>query len=179
MADTTYTAGDGADIRTSDRWSWLADTYWYVPAATLPAMRLTNLREVRAELIQDQTLWHIERYDAGYVVGSCVVYLDGRRSSDMVIVGSVTPPGDVLFAFSDRQPVDIDPRSGASVAAMTTGGGRMVRRDGGWAFLMQMTGGSSALSISHWSWMLQSTPGDPSWSDIPGLPGTTIGDVFS
>jgi hypothetical protein len=162
----------------SDRWAWLADTYWYVPEITLPALQVTNLRNPDVRIVQDQTLWHLERFDSGYVFGACRASLDGGDFQDLAMFGSVTPPGDVLFSFAPRDPVDASPRSGVTVAAMTTGIGRMVRHQGQWAFLMQMTGGTSAVSVSHWSYMLRSTPDDPSWTDIPGLPGMTMGEVF-
>ncbi len=163
----------------SERWAWLADTCWYVPEITLPALQVTTLRSPAFQIVQDQTLWHLEQVDSGYVFGSCRASLNGGGFQDFVMFGSVTPPGDVLFSFAPQDPVDADRRSGVTIAVMTTGIGRMVRHRGRWAFLMQMTGGSSAVSVSHWSYMLQSTPDDPSWTNIPGLPGVTMEDAFA
>ena len=55
----------------------------------------------------------------------------------------------------------------------------MVERNGQWSFLMQMTGGTAANSLTHWSYMVQALPGTAAWSDIPGAPGTSIGAVFA
>jgi hypothetical protein len=44
---------------------------------------------------------------------------------------------------------------------------------------MQMTNGTATSNLTHWAYMLQSTPSDPSWTDIPGIPGISIGEVFA
>src|SRR5262249_54820670 len=44
-----------------DNWSWLQDTYWYVPEENLPAVE-TTFSPLAHQLISDQTVWHIEQY---------------------------------------------------------------------------------------------------------------------
>jgi hypothetical protein len=161
-----------------DGWSWLAGTYWYVPTPTLPAILLVNVRERRTVQVNDQTLWFIERSQSGYLIGQCAVSLNGGAFSYMTLVGSVTPKGDVCLSFAPVGAVSIDAGSGVEVASLTIGYGRLVERGGDRVFLMQMSSGSGAQSLSHWSYMLQSTPTDASWTDIPGVPGTSIGAVF-
>jgi hypothetical protein len=43
--------------------SWLEGTYWYVPAADLPAMQYDATRNTLAWIV-DQTVWHITGYRA-------------------------------------------------------------------------------------------------------------------
>ncbi|TWB45153.1 hypothetical protein [Nitrospirillum pindoramense] len=161
----------------TDIWSWLAGTYWYVPTLTLPALQVLNGATVRSALIQDQTVWYLEKYEAGYVVGQCAASLNGGAFSYMTVAGSVTPRGDVALTFAPVDAASLD-ATDSSTLTLTFGNGRMVERDGQWAFLMQMTGGNAAMNVSHWSYMLQTAPGDSSWDNLPGLPGTSVSDVF-
>ena len=163
----------------TDRWAWLAGTYWYVPQDTMLAILMLNAREVRTRQVNDQTLWSIEQYDRGYVIGRCAVSLDGGDFSQMTLVGSVTPSGDVCLSFAPVPGLSVEPGDGVDTAALTIGHGRMVERDGQWCFLMQMTGGTAAQSLTHWSYMAQALPGTASWSDIPGVRGTSIEAVFA
>jgi hypothetical protein len=167
------------DESTSDTWSWLAGTFWYVPAETMLAIRMVDLRQMRTRQVQDQTLWFIERSDSGYLIGRTALSLNGGAFSYATMVGSVTPSGDVLLSFAPVDPVSLDPETGVEAASLTIGTGKMVQYRGNWAFLMQMSSGTGAMSLSHWSYMLQSTPDDPSWTAIPGVPGTSIGAVFA
>ena len=162
-----------------DRWSWMAGTYWYVPTECLPAIQMLDIRKQRTRQINDQTLWFIERYESGYLIGRCAASLDGGDFSYMTLVGSVTPEGNVSLSLGPVDPVDVSLRDGATAPALTMGWGHMVQRAGRWAFLMQMSGGNSAASVTHWAYMLQSTPDDESWNNLPGVPGTSIGEVFA
>ncbi len=80
----------------------------------------------------------------------------GRR-----LAGSLTPEGSVQMSFMPET------RRGASQA--TAGTGRCRRRDGAWAFEMQMGTGATDLGV-HWADMLQCQPGDPAWERLPGTP---------
>jgi hypothetical protein len=164
---------------TLDGWSWLAGTYWYVPPETMLAIRMVDIRARRTLKVQDQTLWQIEQVISGYLIGSTAYSLDGGDFNYATMVGSITPSGDVLLSFGALDAVGETPNSGPDVAALTIGNGKMVEYRGQSAFLMQMSSGTAALSLSHWSYMVQSTPDDPSWSNIPGVPGTSIGAVFA
>ena len=163
----------------AEDWSWLAGTYWYVPVETLPAIVMVDIRKLRTVEVQDQTLWRIEQADSGYLIGSTALSLDGRAFSYAVHVGSITPSGEVLLSFAPVDPVSGNPTTGFEVAPLTMGIGKMVKYRGQWAFLMQMSSGTGAMSLTHWSYMVQSTPDDPSWRNIPGVPGVTIGEVFA
>ena len=55
--------------------------------------------------------------------------------------------------------------------SLTTGFGDMVRADGEWTFSMQMASGSSS-QVTHWAYMLQCSPDEPCWTDLPGPGGS-------
>jgi hypothetical protein len=168
-----------SDDLTSDRWAWLAGTYWYVPTETLPALQVVDIREQRSRIINDQTLWFIERYESGYLIGRAAISLDGAEFSPLTMVGSITPLGDVSVSFTSTDTVSLSLRDGVTTASLSTGGGRMIQRDGAWAFLMQMTNGAGVGNVTHWSYMVRSTPEDDSWTNLPGMPGVSIGEVFA
>lgn len=158
----------------ADRWDWLAGTYWYVPVETLPAILFINGETPQTRSVQDQTVWTFTRYESGYLIGQGALSVDGGSFSYSTIVGSVTPDGAVLLSFSGA----VTPDSAGTTPTFTTGLGRMAEKDGAWAFLMQMTSGSGASSLTHWSWMVQTKPGDASWTDLPGMSGVGVEDVF-
>ena len=53
-------AAGAALFPTVRRWSWLANTYWYVPTPNLPAV-LYNSKTGSQTIVSDQTVFHIER----------------------------------------------------------------------------------------------------------------------
>jgi len=63
--------------------SWLEGTYWYVPAADLPAMQYDAARNTLAWIV-DQTVWHITGYpgDPGpaRAVACCRRTIGGRSA---------------------------------------------------------------------------------------------------
>jgi hypothetical protein len=57
------------------RWSWLAEnggTDWYVPAEHLQAFGWQTDALEAVQSIDDQTVWHIEHYENGYIFGAVV-----------------------------------------------------------------------------------------------------------
>jgi hypothetical protein len=62
-------------------------------------------------------------------------------------------------------------------APPTIGDGMLIEDADGPAFLMQMTSGTTAMSVSHWAYMRPVTPDDPQWSSLPGYPDTGVGDL--
>jgi len=157
--------GKGVDLG-SDRWSWLGQnggTYWYVPTETLPAIRWDPEIPQDNVTIDDQTVWHIQRYENGYFFGPAVVKFEGFPALCQYLIGSVTPKGEVNIAFNAVQTIPIgDP-------TITTGLGRMVVQDLQWAFVMQMNSGARSVQVAHWSYMLQCTPDQACWTDLPGV----------
>ena len=149
-------------------WSWLSDTYWYVPPASLPALQLDTGAGTLAWVV-DQTVWHVTGYRTGYVWGVASTLL--RRSGEsapplgpdsrplgMTMLGSITPEGRVHLTFIPSAPS----------ASATVGLGRIIRHEGGVSFEMQMSSGSGTVT-AHWAYMLQVRPDDPSWERLPGV----------
>jgi hypothetical protein len=170
------TETSSTDLPDSAKWSWLQGTYWYVPKAYLLAIGLstTNSGEQQIDPVKDQTLCQIVRFENGYIIGRAALSFDGKPFVYQTIIGSVTPEGDVLISSSPESQTTSD-----GSAAVGIGPGRMALIQGKWAFLMQMTNGTVTSNMTHWAYMLQSTPSDPSWTNIPGMPGITIGEVFA
>jgi len=149
-------------------WTFLEDTYWYVPTPYLPAIILVNLDTPQTVPIVDQTLWHIESVENGYVIGS-VASNFGAGGGYSTLVGSISPDGSVSFSFT---PDDPD-------SELTIGNGTMVLEDGAWFFEMQMTTGGSTVNITHWALMAEVAPGDRAWDSLPGYPDDGVLEAFS
>lgn len=148
-------------------WSWLADTYWYVPEENLPALRLDTSDNALAWLV-DQTVWHVTGYREGFFWGVSATLLReageelprrGRGSKPMsdTMVGSITPEGRIHQTF-------VSSRRGTS----TIGIGRAIPHEHGWSLEMQMSSGSWDRTV-HWAYMHQVRPGEPSWDLLPGV----------
>jgi hypothetical protein len=128
----------------ASRWSWLGargGTYWYVPAENLLAFRWDSSTPQNATAIDDQTVWHIERYDNGYIFGPIVVKLAGIPRLCQYLIGSVTPDGRVYISFNSLQAIPI------GTPSLTTGIGQMVRARQGWEFNMQMASARHPLGL--------------------------------
>ncbi|MDR3623462.1 MAG: hypothetical protein P4L85_29285 [Paludisphaera borealis] len=150
-----------AAFPTSKRWSWLADTYWYVPTANLPAI-LYNASSGQSTLVSDQTVFHIEGYSKGYFWGKAVTQLGSTSASTSSMLGSVTPEGQVLLTFTLT--------STNSSPSVTQGFGKMTKRFGQWTMENQMfTSPTEKLQIGHWAYMVQTRPGMPSWVSLPAV----------
>lgn len=142
-------------------WKWLEGTYWYCAAGCMPAIR--SRREGTFEWVMDQTVWFVAGYADGYFWGTASALLtpvgqepDPGDKSDMTFYASVTPAGQVQVTF-------------LTPASTTTGTGRMITTpEGKPAFEMQMASGPGTPLVVHWAYMLQVTPSDPEWNDLPG-----------
>jgi len=144
---------------TVKRWSWLANTYWYVPPMNLPAV-LYNSSTGTLIPVSDQTVYHITGYREGYFWGDAVSQLGSSSSSSSTLIGSVTPEGRVLLTFTVT--------STNSSPSVTEGFGKMQRKFGQWTMENQMfTAPNETLQIGHWAYMLQTRPGMPSWNSLP------------
>jgi len=150
--------------------SWLEGTYWYVPAADLPAMQYDAARNTLAWIV-DQTVWHITGYRAGYFWGiSSVLIHDagdevpargrGARPTGLALLGSITLEGSVHLTFV--------PGAVLTSRSATIGIGRAIEHEGGIALEMQMSTGTLERT-AHWAYMMQTKPGDPSWEALPGV----------
>jgi len=139
----------------------LTGTYWYVPAQYLSAMTAGTGPVPHAATVVDQTVWRFQDCVGGYVTGISATNI-GNDWSYMMMIGSVAPDGKVKISFSS-----LDGNS------MTIGDGTF---DGS-AFLMQMTSGSAAYSVTHWAQMMPVDPSMPEWNALPGYPDTGVPDL--
>ncbi len=150
VASTHATSPPVANPR---RWSWLADTYWYVPKANLPAI-IFDPGSGALVPIRDQTVYHISGYRNGYFWGETVNKFGPNAASSSSLVGSVTPEGRLLLSFNAS--------SGA-----TQGYGEMTRKRGKWTMENQMFTSSGGTQVGHWAYMVQTKPGMKSWKSLP------------
>ena len=151
---------------TPARWSWLGEgegTYWYVPPINLPAVQWETSDPKNYSPISDQTVWHIESYADGYFFGTVVAQFSIAPPVCQYLIGSVTPDGNVYISFNPLQ------ASSDDTISLTTGTGKMAFKDGEWTFLMQMASGSSSAQITHWAYMLECTPDEECWENLPGV----------
>lgn len=150
------------------RWSWLGEgegTYWYVPPINLPAVRWDTSDPMNYSPISDQTVWHVESYADGYFFGTVVAQFSVAPPVCQYLIGSVTPDGNVFISFNPLQ------ASSEDTITLTTGTGKMAFKDGEWTFLMQMASGSSSAQVAHWAYMLECTPDEECWENLPGVQG--------
>lgn len=97
--------------------------------------------------------------------GSVAAQFAGFPVQCQYLIGSVTPTGQVYLTFNPLQAMSGDKPT------LTTGFGDMVRADGEWTFSMQMASGGSS-QVTHWAYMLQCSPDEPCWTDLPGPGGS-------
>jgi hypothetical protein len=157
------------DVNTDwSQWSWLQDTYWYVPPESLAALQFSP-DENTLTWRTDQTVWHISAFRTGYFWGisATVILPEGGNSEPSNIkpvcfsmIGSITPEGRIYITFV---------RCGSSSSrSSTTGIGHAVSQKNQWTMEMQMATGSTQTTI-HWAYMAQVKPEDPSWKSLPGV----------
>ncbi|WP_165065117.1 hypothetical protein [Paludisphaera rhizosphaerae] len=138
---------------TADRWSWLANTYWYVPTPNLDAVVYEPSTGAVA-MVPDQTVYHISGYRSGYFWGETVTQIGQGSPTSSALVGSVTPQGRLLLTFT-------------SSTGTITGYGVMNRKHGVWTMENQMFTGDSGSQVGHWAYMVPTRPGTSSWRSLP------------
>ena len=99
-------------------------------------------------------MWHITNYSNRYISGISASNI-GFGWSYLLIVGSVMPNRMVKLSFSPRNDANSSDLSTQSIAIRD---GTLLGEDAGAEFLMQMTGGAPATSLTHWARMLPLTP---------------------
>ncbi len=155
---------------TAARWSWLADTYWYVPTNNLPSV-LFNAPSQSLVALPDQTVFHITGYRDGYFWGVSVTQLGGSSPVCSSLIGSVTPQGRVLLNFTAMDD--------GSSPTITQGIGLMQRKFGQWTMENQMfTSPSENAQVGHWAYMVRTRPGLPSWQSLPSV-GVSVEQFLS
>jgi Ca2+-binding RTX toxin-like protein len=165
-----------SDIPAAADLAWLVDTIWYVPTPNLPATLVRTAGETSSvSLLQDQTVWRFTTAAGGYLIGEAATNLGGVWTYSSML-GSVTPTGSVALSFSS--PSSLFAPDGRSISGTTQGGGVLTTLAGEPAFLMQMNTGNAEVGLAHWAYMVQATPTDAAWADLPGSVPRGIEEVF-
>jgi hypothetical protein len=152
------------------RWSFLEDSYWYVPAANTPAILFRSSNQTLAPVL-DQTVFHVTGYGDGYFWGVTVTRLGPTPLTCSSMIASVAPEGRVLLNFT--------PMKGSSEPTVTQGIGRMVRKHGQWTMENQMfTPSGSPVQVGHWAYMTQTRQGLPGWDSLP-VAGVSVPEFLS
>jgi hypothetical protein len=143
------------------RWSWLANTYWYVPKPNVPSVIFLPTTQTLVPL-SDQTVFHITGYRDGYFWGVSVTQLGPLPAADSSLIGTVTPEGRVLLLFT--------PMDDSSGPTITEGIGQMTRKFGQWTMENQMfTSPNGQAQVGHWAYMVRTNPALPSWRSLPAV----------
>ena len=165
-------AGDAQGAPVKD-WSFLQNSYWYVPTANLLAM-LSSVEGGAGTVvpIDDQTVFYIKTYQSGYFWGTVATELTiaGQPSGPtcFFLVGSVTPEGAVNLSFTPT----------GSSGVPTTGIGTMRFLDAQWEMENQMSTNGGSGTVSHWAYMVQCKARQPCNNTLPGT-SLTISQLLS
>ncbi|MCW5892178.1 MAG: hypothetical protein KIT14_16780 [bacterium] len=142
---------------TYDKWAWFADTYWIVPEAGIYSI-YHPLGTAEFVVARGQTVFHVTDYFNGYFTGTVVVKLTGALvPTCQYMLGQVTPQKRVYLTMYDV----------ATGVVTNTPLGHMVKKHGRWTMVNQMTGPAAGGTLSHWAYMVQSKPGDASFTSLP------------
>ncbi|MEJ8569855.1 hypothetical protein [Microbaculum marinum] len=136
----------------TEDWSWLEGTVWYVPTYNLPAIMTSPDTEAVIPL-RDQTVYTIDGYANGYYWGIARAQFLGPDDPRKVppdsdpacnrMAASVTPEGTLNVSFAPME---------SSSGERITGVGTMRRHRGSWAMELQMTTGDT-VQVTHWAYM--------------------------
>jgi len=164
-------AGWSAPAAPVDRWQWLQNTYWYVPAQYLPAVA-SNPSFRSPILVSDQTVYRIDHYTGGYFWGITAVSYTRAESSAasapacLQLDGSVTPEGQLHLTYT-LLPTGGEATSGSTP---TIGLGTMTPKQGAWSMENQMsTVAAGSILLTHWAYMYQCKPAERCFADLPGV----------
>lgn len=139
----------------------IKDTIWIVPPSTLLAYEYSPLSYTA---VIDQTVWIIDGYDNGYFFGTsytAVINSGSTTYTQKKIIGTVTSGGAVYITFI--------PLGAISTTDLVNGVGTFVNLQGSYQFVMQMNAGSTAVGLSHWSYMISIDENSPYYDALPGV----------
>ena len=150
----------------ADTYSFLRNSKWYVPPATLPAALMT-LSDGKVRPVLDQTVWDITGYRDGYFWGRSIAQFMRPDTGAPIgsascsrMMGSVTPSGRISITF-----VNEDDKT--TLRSVQGTGTLTVKSRGQSSFEMQMETGATFV-VAHWSYMYQCIPGQPCNTKLPG-----------
>jgi hypothetical protein len=140
-----------------NKWIWLKNTYWIVPANGIYSIYHIE-KDNKFIVARGQTVFHITDYFNGYFTGATVVkFSEAESTSCQFVLGQVTPEGRVHLTMYD-----------ANTGAVTNYPiGTMVMKAGQWTMVNEMTGPAVGGTLSHWAYMVQSKPGSYSFNHLP------------
>jgi hypothetical protein len=142
---------------TYDKWAWFEDTYWIVPEEGIYSI-YHPLGTTEFIVTQGQTVFHITDYFNGYFTGAVVVKLTSALVPNcQYMLGQVSPKGQVYMTMYDAE----------TGAVTNTPLGTMVKKNGKWTMVNEMTGPAGSGTLSHWAYMVQSKPGDATFDSLP------------
>jgi len=154
-------AGDAQGAPVKD-WSFLQNSYWYVPTPNLLALLSSTQGGGTVVPITDQTVFYIKTYQSGYFWGTVATELTlaGQASGPtcFLLVASVTPQGAVNLSFAPT----------GSSGVPTSGIGTMRFIGGQWTMENQMSTSATGGTVSHWAYMVQCAAGQPCMESLPG-----------
>jgi len=140
-----------------DKWEWFEDTYWIVPRNGIYSV-YQSAEDNTFTVLRGQTVFHITDYFNGYFTGAVVVKLTSALvPSCQFVLGQVTPEGSVYMTPFDAETGEV----------VNTPLGSMVKKNGQWTMVNQMTSPAAGGTLSHWAYMLQSRPGDRTFESLP------------
>lgn len=147
------------------KYSFLANSKWYVPSSTLPAVNMI-LRTGSVQPVIDQTVWEITNYSNGYFWGRSVASFTNANTGQPIgdvgcsrMLGSVSPGGVVRITFV--------PDGDRTTSSAVVGTGSLAKSNHEWQFEMQMATGT-AFVLAHWSYMNQCKSGERCEAQLPG-----------
>ena len=143
----------------TDKWAWLLDTTWIVPPNNVLAYMLAGGQPPTTPphliALNDQTVYTIEGYKNGFFWGTFVLALQPASGGPTLfecssMLSTISPDGQLVI--------------GSTMANGTNnmGVGQMVKVKGQWTMKNLKVG-----SYTHWAYMVQSKPTDPSYNNLP------------
>lgn len=143
----------------SDPWTWLEGTTWIVPPNNVPAYMLAGVRlpdkAPALVALNDQTVYTIEGYKNGFFWGTFVLALQPASGGPISygcssMLSTISPDGQVVIGSTTDNGTN------------NMGVGQMVKVKGQWTMKNLKVG-----SYTHWAYMVQSKPTDPSYHNLP------------
>lgn len=162
QASSVAPTSAAARIQPSKDLASFVGTYWYVPERYLLAYVNVGIGKP-AQAVTDQTVWHFTKADNGYLLGCSYRSIASGAWSSSAIIGSVAPNNDVSLGFYGK--------------ILTIGAGKLMRTEGQWTFLMQVSTGPATNGVTHWAYMMQVKPENPDWTSLPGTKGQSVPSV--